>query len=377
MTEKSADVVVIGGGIVGLAIAYHAAKAGKKVTLIERSVQAQGASIRNFGLIWPIGQPAGPLLDRALRSRRTWLEVAPEAGIWLNQNGSLQLAHHDDEWGIINEFYETNATNGFDVELISPTSAIELSPGVKPANLKGGLLSRTECTVDPRDAISKLPGFLEKKFGVELVFGTAVQAVDGDKVITASATWRAEKIFVCSGADFETLFPAVFRASGITKCKLQMMRTGPQPLGWKLGPSLCAGLTLLHYAAFRSCSGLAALQTRAAAEMPELVKWGIHVLVSQNGLNELVLGDSHEYGLSLSPFDREDINALILSYLHTFFEAPVPTIQERWHGIYPKLEGKTEFVAQVNDHTTIVNGLSGAGMTLSFGLAEEIIGSIG
>jgi len=100
------------------------------------------------------------------------------------------------------------------------------------------------------------------------------------------------------------------------------------------------------------------------------------VLVSQNGNGELVLGDSHEYGLSLSPFDREEINELIMSYLSIFFEAPNMAINERWHGIYPKLAGKTEFVATVSDHTTIVNGLSGAGMTLSFGLAEELTNTL-
>ncbi len=372
MKEKSADVIIVGAGIVGLAVAYQAAKKGKKVVIIERSVQAQGASIRNFGLIWPIGQAKGPLLDRAMRSRTAWLTVAPEAGIWLNQNGSLQLAHHQDEWDIINEFYEANKDDGFQVELIDPAKAKALSPGISISGLKGGLYSRTECTVDPREAISKLPGYLEKKYGVEFVFGTVAQSIDKDSVIAGGSKWRADKVFVCSGADFETLFPDVYQQSGITKCKLQMMRTGPQPAAWRVGPSLCAGLTLLHYGAFKDCKSIPALKARAETEMPELVKWGIHVLVSQNEHGELVLGDSHEYGLSLSPFDKEEINEHILSYLSTFFEAPDMTIQERWHGIYPKLEGNTEFVAKIDDHTTIVNGLSGAGMTLSFGLAEEL-----
>jgi len=372
MKEKSADVIVVGAGIVGLAMAYQSAKKGKKVVVIERSPQAQGASIRNFGLIWPIGQPKGPLLDRAIRSRAAWLQVAPEAGIWLQQNGSLQLAYHDDEWRIINEFYDTAKGEGFQVELVNGGQAKALSPGIKTHGLKGALYSQTECTVDPREAIAKLPGYLAGKYGVDFLFGTVAHSVSSNSVAAGGTLWRAEKIFVCSGADFETLFPDIYRESGITKCKLQMMRTRPQPGGWKVGPSLCAGLTLLHYGAFKDCRSLPALKARAAADMPDLVKWGIHVLVSQNGNGELVLGDSHEYGLSLSPFDREEINSLILGYLDTFFEAPDLAISERWHGIYPKLEGKTEFVAQASEHATIVNGLSGAGMTLSFGLAEEL-----
>ena len=73
MNENKFDVAIVGAGIVGLAIAYIAAQKGQKVAVFERHPRAAGASVRNFGLIWPVGQPAGPALDRALRSREVWL----------------------------------------------------------------------------------------------------------------------------------------------------------------------------------------------------------------------------------------------------------------------------------------------------------------
>jgi FAD dependent oxidoreductase TIGR03364 len=233
--------------------------------------------------------------------------------------------------------------------------------------------SATEITVDPRQAIATLPSYLSAKYGVQFRFGTAVNGIQMPFIETKDKKWEVSQAYVCSGADFETLYPEVFTGTGITKCKLQMMRTGRQPANWQLGPALCAGLTLRHYASFKHCTSLTALDQRILQEFPEYEKWGIHVLLSQTSQGELTIGDSHEYGLTPEPFDREEIDRLILDYLYTFARFPDTQITSRWHGIYPKLPGKTEFIAYPEKGVTIVNGLSGAGMTLSFGLAEELI----
>ena len=127
--NKEADIAIVGAGIVGLAHAYHALRKRKKVVLFERETFAVGASVRNFGMVWPIGQAAGEGLELALASRRMWNDIATEAGIWINQNGSLHLAYHQDEWDVLQEFTEMNSSH-YDAKLLSPKEVMALCTSV-------------------------------------------------------------------------------------------------------------------------------------------------------------------------------------------------------------------------------------------------------
>ena len=102
MSHKTA--IVIGAGIAGLAITRSLAERGYAVTVFERNEKAVGASIRNFGMLWPVGQPSGKLYERALLSKAIWKQVCDEAGLWYNESGSLHLCYDDLEWQVANEF---------------------------------------------------------------------------------------------------------------------------------------------------------------------------------------------------------------------------------------------------------------------------------
>ena len=88
----SYDLAVVGAGICGLAHALAAARREKRVVVINRDAQANGASVRNFGFVTVTGQQAGDCWRRAMRSRDVWVEVAAAAKIPIEQRGLLMIA---------------------------------------------------------------------------------------------------------------------------------------------------------------------------------------------------------------------------------------------------------------------------------------------
>jgi D-hydroxyproline dehydrogenase subunit beta len=364
------DVAIVGAGILGLAHAYHLARAGKKVVVFERSRQAEGASIRNFGMLWPIGQPLGERYELALRSREHWLALLADAKIGHEQTGSLHLAYAEDEAAVLQEIAFPQA------QWIEPAQVHQRAQGIRPESLRGALWSPTEVCVDPREIIASLPAFLTERYGVTFHFSTTVFGYDHPRVTTSAGAFDAARLLVCSGHELATLYPEVLAAeTELSVCKLQMMRTFPQPRSWRLGPMLAAGLTLAHYEAFKSCPSLPALKARLHQEYADYEHYGIHVLVSQNGQGELTLGDSHEYDSAISIFNNEQIDTLVLRYLATFLQAPTCQIASRWHGFYLKHKSQPWWIAHPEENVTLVTGIGGAGMTLSFGLAEKVVES--
>jgi len=369
MSER---VVVVGAGILGLAHAWSAAERGHSVTVVERSHRAEGASVRNFGMVWPIGQPAGEAHRIALASAERWRAAGAAGAVALDACGSVHAAHRGDEAEVLEEFAAAAEGLGYDCALLSPAEVLARAPGVRADGLRSGLWSETELGVDPPSAVRGLAVWLAEVHGVGFRFETVATAADAEGIATSEGERiLADRVIVCAGADLRALFPEQLASAGLTRCKLQMMRTEPQPEGWRLGAHVASGLTLRHYQSFGVCGSLAALKARVAEKTPELDALGIHVMASQpGGRGGVILGDSHEYD-DFEPFDSERIDALILRELRSVVDLADWRISARWHGVYAKLPGEFQLALDPAERVHVRTGVGGAGMTMSFGLAEE------
>jgi len=361
---------VIGSGIMGLALARALARRGRQVTVFESSQEAQGASARNFGTLWPIGQPAGDRRSLALESLGLWREVLQEARTWFAPVGSLHLAYHDDEWQVLSEFAERADADGFECRLLSPAETTARQHRIRTTGLRGSLWSPHEVQVNPRQVLVQVSQWLEQRWHVRFAAGTRVTSCHAGVVLAGARAWQFDRVWLATGDDLQTLYPEAFQALGLRRCKLQMMRTAPVP--WTLGPILAGGLTLGHYECFAPCPGLPALKARLQDDWPDQTAYGVHVLVAQHDAGHLVLGDSHEYDGAITPFDKLEVDGLVLAYLQTFFDLEASVI-ERWHGVYVKHPRDPYCVFSPEAGVTAVAGLGGHGMTLSFGLAEQVV----
>jgi FAD dependent oxidoreductase TIGR03364 len=371
-------VVIVGSGIVGLAHALRAREEGFEVTVLERDERPLGASVRNFGTLWPIGCVFGPERDQALFGVQRWRELAREADFWLADSGSLSLAYREEAWSVLGEFAASRAHGGeernADFELLDVPAIARRWPAVETAGLRGALWSRAEAQVQPAQALAALQRHALAR-GIAVHCGSLVSRVEAEHVETSQGRRFAfDQLLIAAGADMRLLFPQEIAAAGVQRCRLQMMRTVPQPQDFALGAILVSDLTLCHYPAFRACPSQSALRKRLEHELPQHLDDGIHVIAAQHADGSLTLGDSHEYGADFPPELSTAVEERILEVLRSFARVPDLRIASRWEGIYLKsTRGETQVVLRPRPNVTLVTAMGGLGMTLCFGLAERTV----
>ena len=366
------DLAVVGAGIVGLGAALAGAKRGLRVVVIDRDAQANGASVRNFGFITVTGQERGTMWARAQRSREVWAEVASAAGIPIVQQGLWMLARRPESVDVLKAFLATDMA--VDCQLLTPSEARRRCPALTAPGLLAVLESTTELRVESREAIPRLAAWLTQSHAVSFIRSTEVLGIDMPTLRTSRGDLNADRVAVCAGDDFNTLYPQRFGAYPLTRCKLQMLRLASP--GFKLPAALMSDLGLGRYAGYATLEAAAPLKARLASEQPDHLKHGVHLIVVQSADGSLVVGDSHHYAATPDPFASEAVDTLILDEFQAALGIKPPPILERWIGTYASAADRQVLLDTPHPNVRIATVTSGAGASTGFAIGEEVITSL-
>src|SRR5262245_48526886 len=146
------EILIIGAGVVGSAIAYHLALDGRRVLVVDRArvAEAPAASWASAGGVRRQGRdPAEAALASAAIARWPTLEQELQADLHYRQGGNLLLAEHDDEAVSLVAFIQEQQTMGFtDVRLLDRDDVRALVPGVSD-HIVAGSYSPADGQADP------------------------------------------------------------------------------------------------------------------------------------------------------------------------------------------------------------------------------------
>jgi glycine oxidase len=156
--NSAADVVIIGGGVIGLAIGWRAARRGLRVTLVERGAPGAGTSWVAAGMIAPVAEAAlseQPLLALSLASARAYPAFVTELREASGRDpgylacGTLMVARDADEAEVLTRELELRSGLGLAVRRVAPSQARTLEPALAPT-LRGALEFPEDRAIDPR-----------------------------------------------------------------------------------------------------------------------------------------------------------------------------------------------------------------------------------
>jgi len=153
--SRTADVVVIGGGIVGCTTAFFLAREGLRVVLLERVDVASGTSSACGGWILLQDKKDPHAAQRALESRRLYDLLEEEAQVRVLRTGGLMVAQDAQAWARLHAHAGALRAAGIRVQLLDGRAVREAEPALAD-DLAGGLFCPDEAVVDPPGACRRL-----------------------------------------------------------------------------------------------------------------------------------------------------------------------------------------------------------------------------
>ncbi len=144
------DVAIIGGGIVGSAIAYYVSKAGMECTIIEKNDIASGTSSRCDGNITIVDKDPGFDSEMSLVSQELTVDLTKELDLPFEyrKHGSILVCDNDVEMQAAADWVKIQNENGLKFNLLDPKDIKEESPFFAD-DIPGGLECETDSLINP------------------------------------------------------------------------------------------------------------------------------------------------------------------------------------------------------------------------------------
>jgi 4-methylaminobutanoate oxidase (formaldehyde-forming) len=197
--RDQARVVIVGGGIYGVSIAYHLAKLGwTDLVLLEKLEIASGESAQAAGLVTQFATS-----QTLMQFRKYAIELYSELKLF-DHVGSLRLASTKEQLGELQRSVSRAKGIGMDVEIISPSEAIKIMPQLSPKDLYGAIYLPRDGHLDPYLTTTTMAR-LVREMGVEVKTNTRVTGIklspkgEVSEVITERGSIMTENVVNATG----------------------------------------------------------------------------------------------------------------------------------------------------------------------------------
>ena len=201
---RSAQIVVVGGGIVGCSVAYHLAKRGVETLLIERHQLSSGSTWHAAGLIGQLRTNANitKLLGYSVELYDR-LEAETGYATGWRRNGGLRLACNVDRWIEVKRQATSARSFGLEMQLLGAKEAQALWPLMNVDDVVGAAFLPTDGQANPSDITQALAKGA-RLAGAKLIEGVAVTdfVIENERVrgvVTNRGPVACEKLVLCAG----------------------------------------------------------------------------------------------------------------------------------------------------------------------------------